>query len=297
MTTAPLSDVRLEARPPAAARPVRFHTVLLHNLRGPIGVMVWCGLPIVLGLVLFGPTLAPMSPEDPVGFPHQPPSREFLFGTDDIGLDVLSRTLTAARLDIGIGLIAGGASWLLGTIIGLLLGLRDTFLSALILRVIDTMQALPTLVISFTVVALSNGSIPVLVVMLSILHAPLFVRSTWTSARAVRELEFVRAAKRTGEPWWRITFAHIGLNSIDASVAQLSTTVGWSILSIAGISFLGGGVRPPTPEWGAMISAGSSGLIAGYWWESILPGVVLAFSVLWFAAVSEVVRRATTGGR
>jgi peptide/nickel transport system permease protein len=225
------------------------------------------------------------------------PSGTFPFGTDAAGLDVLSRTLAAAPLDIGIGLLAAAIAGLLGTVIGLLLGLRDSVVANLMLRVIDMVQALPALIIAFTVVALSNGSILVLVVMLALLNAPLFVRSTWASARGVRQLEFVRAARRSGESWWRVSVVHIGLNSIDASVAQLSTTVGWSILAVAGISFLGGGVRPPTPEWGAMIASGSSGLVAGYWWESILPGIVLAFSIMWFAAVGEVVRRSTTGAR
>jgi peptide/nickel transport system permease protein len=271
--------------------------VLLSNLRSPVGALVMIGLPIMLGLVIIGPYVAPHPTEDPVGLPNIGPSGSFLFGTDPTGLDVLSRTLTAARLDIGIGVLAAVAAALIGTFVGLLLGLRDSVLANLVLRFIDTLQALPSLIISFTVVALSNGSIPVLVVMLAILNAPLFIRSTWSSVRAVRQLEFVRAARRSGESSWRVSFLHIGLNSIDASAAQLSTTVGWSILSVAGISFLGGGVRPPTPEWGAMISAGSSGLVAGYWWQSILPGIVLAFSILWFAAVSEVVRRGTTGAR
>ncbi len=276
--------------------PIRGST-LLRNLRGPVGLTVWIGLPIVLGLVILGPIVAPHPTESPVGLPNMAPTGSFPFGTDNAGLDVLSRTLAAARLDIGIGLLVAVIAALLGTAVGLLLGLRDTVTANLALRVIDTLQALPALIISFTVVALSSGSIPVLVTMLALLNAPLFVRSTWASARAVRELEFVRAARRCGEPGWRVSVLHIGLNSIDASAAQLSTTVGWAILSIAGISFLGGGVRPPTPEWGAMIAAGSSGLIAGYWWESILPGIVLAFCILWFAAVGEVVRRSTTGAR
>jgi peptide/nickel transport system permease protein len=288
------ADLNLSPAPIVrSAKPAR-RAQILHYLSGPVGFIVCIGIPIVLGLVLFGPMLAPLPTEDPVGIPDMPPSREFLFGTDNTGLDIFSRTLTAGRLDIGIGLIAATASLVLGTLVGLLLALRDSAVSTLFLRVIDTMQALPTLIISFTVVALSNGSIPVLVVMLGLFHAPLFVRSTWTSARAIREMEFVRAARRTGEPWWRVAFLHIGLNSIDAAAAQFSTTVGWSILSIAGISFLGGGVRPPTPEWGAMISGGSSGLVAGYWWESLLPGLVLAFCVLWFAALSEIIRRVRT---
>lgn len=291
--TEPGADVTKRRR---SMSPIRGRT-LLRNLRSPVGAMVLVGLPIVLGLVILGPSVAPHATEDPVALPNVGPSGSFLFGTDPTGLDVFSRTLAAARLDIGIGLLAAAAAGLLGTLIGLLLGLRDSVIANLALRVIDTLQALPYLIISFTVVALSNGSIPVLVVMLGVLNAPLFVRSTWTSVRAIRQLEFVRTARRSGEPWWRVTVLHIGLNSIDASAAQLSTTVGWSILSVAGISFLGGGVRPPTPEWGAMIASGSSGLVSGFWWQSILPGIVLAFCILWFAAVGELVRRSTMGAR
>jgi peptide/nickel transport system permease protein len=281
---------------PRTIRPLRGRT-LLRNLRSPLGGTVLVGLPIVLGLVILGPIVAPNPTQDPVGLPNMAPSGTFPFGTDATGLDVLSRTLAAAQLDIGIGLLAAAVAALLGTSIGLLLGMRDSVLANLLLRLIDTIQALPALIISFTVVALSNGSIPILVTMLALLNAPLFIRSTWTSVRAVRQLEFVRAARRSGESWWRVTALHIGLNSIDATAAQFSTTVGWSILAIAGISFLGGGIRPPTPEWGSMIASGSSGLVAGYWWESILPGLVLAMCILWFAAVGELVRRSTTGAR
>jgi peptide/nickel transport system permease protein len=270
---------------------------LRRNLKSPVGFIAAIGLPIIFVLIAFGPTLSPHPTEDPVGLPNVAPSGHFLFGTDSAGLDVFSRTLTAARLDIGIGLIAGLAAAILGTLIGLLLGLRDGALPNAVLRVIDTLQSLPSLLISFTVVALSNGSIKILILMLALLNAPIFVRSTWTSARAARQQEFVSAARRAGESKVRVAFVHIGLNSIDASAAQLSVSVGWSIISIAGISFLGGGVHPPTPEWGAMISAGSSGLVSGYWWESILPGAVLALSILWFASVSELVRRSTTGSR
>jgi peptide/nickel transport system permease protein len=286
----------IQAAPPIEKRSF-IAPALRRNLKSPVGFFAAIGLPIVFVLVAFGPTLAPKATEDPVGLPNHAPSGHFLFGTDAAGLDVLSRTLTAARLDIGIGLIAGLAATVLGTLIGLLLGLRDGALPNLVLRVIDTLQSLPALLISFTVVALSNGSIKILVLMLALLNAPIFIRSTWTSARAARQQEFVHAARRAGESKTRVAFVHIGLNSIDASAAQLSVSVGWSILSIAGISFLGGGVHPPTPEWGAMISAGSSGLVSGYWWESILPGAVMALSIFWFAAVSELVRRSTTGTR
>jgi peptide/nickel transport system permease protein len=286
----------IQAAPPAETR-VFLGPALRHNLKSPVGFISAIGLPLLFVLVAFGSTLSPHPTEDPVGSPNLSPTGHFLFGTDAAGLDVFSRTLTAARLDIGIGLIAGLSSAILGTLIGLLLGLRDGALPNSVLRVVDTLQSLPSLLISFTVVALSNGSVRILILMLALLNAPIFVRSTWTSARAARQQEFVQAARRAGESKARIAFVHIGLNSIDASAAQLSVSVGWSILAIAGISFLGGGVHPPTPEWGAMISAGSSGLVSGYWWESILPGAVLALSILWFAAVSELVRRSTTGTR
>ncbi len=207
---APPADLAVEPVNRTGSKTPRRRSKLLRGLRGPIGVFVGLGLPIVLGLVILGPSLAPLKTEDPVGLPDLSPSVQFIFGTDNSGLDVFSRTLVAARLDIGIGLLAAVAASLLGSLIGLLLAGRDSIVSDFVLRVIDTLQALPTLIISFTVVALSHGSIPVLVVMLALFHAPLFVRSTWTSARAVRELEFVHAARRSGEPWWRVTFAHIG---------------------------------------------------------------------------------------
>jgi peptide/nickel transport system permease protein len=282
--------------PPVEKR-VFLGPALRRNLKSPVGFIAAIGLPIMFVLVVFGSTLSPHPTEDPVGLPHLSPSGHFLFGTDSAGLDIFSRTLTAARLDIGVGLLAGFAAAILGTLIGLLLGLRDGVVANVVLRVVDTLQSLPALLISFTVVALSNGSIKVLILMLALLHAPIFVRATWTSARAARQQEFVHAARRAGESKTRVALVHIGLNSIDASAAQLSVSVGWSILSIAGISFLGGGVHPPTPEWGAMISAGSSGLVSGHWWESILPGAVMALCILWFATVSELVRRSTTGTR
>jgi peptide/nickel transport system permease protein len=282
---------------PALEKRMFLGPALRQNLKSPVGFIAAIGLPIVFVLVAFGSTLSPLATEDPVGLPNRGPSGHSLFGTDAAGLDVFSRTLTAARLDIGIGLIAGISAAVLGTLIGLLLGLRDGAVPNLFLRVVDTLQSLPALLISFTVVALSGGSIKVLILMLALLHAPIFVRATWTSARAARQQEFVHAARRAGESKLKVALVHIGLNSIDASAAQLSVSVGWSILSIAGISFLGGGVHPPTPEWGAMISAGSAGLVSGYWWESILPGAVMALSIFWFAAVSELVRRSTTGTR
>jgi len=246
---------------------------------------------ISLFLAAFGESIAPYDPQAPVGPPSMPPSSEFWFGTDSSGLDVFSRTITAPRTDVTLAVTAAVLSAVLGTAIGLIAGFYRGPLSGLIMRVSDVLQAFPVFILAMVLVALSGRNLTNLIFALTFLYTPIFIRLTRTEVLTQRERSYVEAARALGNPSWRIALRHVLPNSLTPSLVQLSVTVGFGILLTAGLSFVGAGVRPPTPEWGLMIANEAPKLVLGEWWTSIFPGIAVSLTVLGFAAVSNAIER------
>lgn len=246
---------------------------------------------ISLFLAAFGESIAPYDPQVPVGPPSVPPSSEFWFGTDSSGLDVFSRTISAPRTDVTLAVTAAVLSAVLGTAIGLIAGFYRGPLSGLIMRVSDVLQAFPVFILAMVLVALSGRNLTNLIFALTFLYTPIFIRLTRTEVLTHRERSYVEAARAIGNPNWRIALRHVLPNSLTPSLVQLSVTVGFGILLTAGLSFVGAGVRPPTPEWGLMIANEAPKLVLGEWWPSIFPGIAVSLTVLGFAALSNAIER------
>jgi peptide/nickel transport system permease protein len=247
---------------------------------------------IDLFLMVFGPLLAPESLTAPTGALSSAPSGAHPFGTDSNGLDVLSRVLAAPRVDISIALAAAAIAVILGTLIGLFAGFSRRRIGGPIMRVIDATLAFPGLIFVTIVVYMAGRSVLNIVLILGLLTVPLYVRLAYSEVLSLRERPFVEAAVANGDRGISIALRHVLPNALTPALAYAGITIAQILLGVAGLSFIGAGIRPPTADWGGMIFAGASGIQLGQWWMSVYPGAAISLSVFGFAAVGEGFQRA-----
>ncbi len=208
-------------------------------------------------------------------------------GTDASGLDVYSRVIAAPRTDITIALAGALLSLALGTLIGLATGFYRNWVTELAMRVSDVLQAFPVFITAMLLVTLSGRSVVNIVIALGLVYTPIFIRLTRAEVMGQSARGYVEAARAAGNRPVFIALKHILPNSMVPALVQTSVTIGFAIILTAGLSFVGAGVRPPTPEWGLMISQGASQLILGEWWSSVFPGVAMTITVFGYAAIAR----------
>ena len=253
------------------------------------------GYLIVLAAVLAGilaPWIAPYDPieADPSQF-LQPPSGLHWFGTDAVGMDVFSRVLYGPRIDITIAVLGTLISASVGCIVGAWVGYYSrgrgvrSWIAYLLMRVADVVQAFPVFVFAIALVASLGQSIQTVVLAIAFVNIPIYLRLMRSQVTTLRETRFVEASRVAGLSDAQIIVRHILPNAMGPAVAQLSVNIGWSILLTAGLSFVGAGVRAPSPEWGSMIATGFQNVVTGEWWPSVFPGLALALTVFGFSLV------------
>lgn len=247
----------------------------------------------VITLAAIGaPVIAPYSPitADPAVY-LQPPSLSHFFGADATGMDVFSRVIFAPRIDLAIAMIGTVISAVIGTFIGAWVGyFQETsgirsFLSNVVMRAADVLQAFPVFVFAIALVAVFGQSIGSIVFAIAFVNIPIYLRLMRSQVLSIRRMRYVEAAFVSGMSDLFIIRRHIVPNAIAPVLAQLSVNIGWSILLTAGLSFVGAGVRAPTPEWGSMIAMGFPNVMTGQWWPSVFPGLALAVTVYGFALI------------
>lgn len=243
-------------------------------------------LAIVLAVV--GPVIAPFDAQTAYpGNQLQPPSVRHLMGTDSNGMDVFSRVIASPRTDLTIAILGTLGAIVLGVPLGLIAGYYRGFLSELLMRMSDIVQSFPVFLLGMALVVVTGQEIKNVVYVVATINCPIYVRLVRSQVLFLRERPFIEAARALGgRDRWLIR-EHILPNSIGPVVANASITIGWAILLTAGLSFIGAGVRVPTPEWGSMIAVGAKNVYTGEWWPSVFPGVALALTVLGFALLGE----------
>lgn len=252
--------------------------------------------------ILFAPHIASFSPvdADPLSA-TLPPGHVHWFGTDELGMDVFSRVVFATRINLLISFAAVGASLAIGVPAGLLIGYYKGFLSTALLRIFDFLQSFPIFVLGMALVAVLGQEIWSVVIALALLFVPMFGRLVRAEVLSLRERPFIAAARCAGANDVEIMLTHILPNAITPVIVQVSVAIGMAILLTAGLSFIGAGVRMPSPEWGLMVSNGAQQMILGVWWISLFPGLAIVVSVLSFALLADAVRDLTDprlqGGR
>ncbi|MCY4452944.1 MAG: ABC transporter permease [Immundisolibacterales bacterium] len=243
-------------------------------------------------LAVFGPLIAPYPPMDAnPGQQLLAPSGTHWFGTDDVGMDVFSRVIAAPRIDLGIALSATVLALVIGTAIGGIAGYFRTWWSEAIMRISDLIQSFPVFILAMVLVTITGQEIWIVVVVIAFVNVPLYVRLIRAELLSLRERTFVEAAIVLGVPPLRIIRRHLIPNVLGIIINQASITMGVAMLLTAGLSFVGAGVRVPTPEWGLMIATGASSIVTGQWWPSVFPGIALSLSVFGFALFGDGVAR------
>lgn len=216
-----------------------------------------------------------------------PPSAEHWFGTDKFGRDVFARAVYSARLDLSVGAAIAVAAMAIGSVIGVIAGYWGGWVDEVMMRLTDVVLAFPGFVLALVLVAVLGNSIPNVMVAVAAAYIPYFIRLTRAEVLSQRELEYVDGARLAGNSRWRIAFRHVLPNSLRPSLVQATLVAGWSILTVAGLAFLGVGIRPPTPEWGVMVAEGAPDIITGQWWTALFPGGLIVLAVMAFHFIGD----------
>ncbi len=249
---------------------------------------------VILGLIILATILASLiSPYSPTAQDImsnlQAPSLHHLFGTDPLGRDVFSQVLYGGRISLSVGLIAVMIEFFFGVILGVTTGYLGGWLDAVVMRLTDIMLAMPGLVFALFIVAILGPGIVNVMIALGIGSIPSVTRITRGSTLSVCHREYVDAARASGATFWHIALRHIVPNVISPIMVLVLLDIGGFILSAAGMSFIGLGAQPPSPEWGAMLS-NARNYFPSAWWLSVFPGVAIAAVVLCVNIIGDAVR-------
>jgi peptide/nickel transport system permease protein len=240
---------------------------------------------------IFGEAIAPYDPlASNSAIALQPPSLSHWFGTDQLGRDVLSRVMVATRLDLGIAVMAVALSFLVGSVLGTCAGYFGGWCDRIISRCIDTLMAFPLFVLAMGLVAALGNTVENIILATAVINLPLYTRVVRSEVLVRRDAGFVEAARLTGNGDWRIMAKHLFPNVLPVMMVHVSLNMGWAILNAAGLSFIGLGVQPPTPEWGIMVAEGATYIVSGEWWMALFPGAVLMLAVFCFNLLGDGLR-------
>ncbi len=261
-------------------------------LRGnPVTLLAGCGCGLMVLAALLGPWVAPYDPiASNVPNALQAPSAAHWFGTDQLGRDVFSRVLVAARLDLAIAASAVSLSFIVGATVGSFCGYAGGRLDAWVGRFVDVLMAFPLFVLAMAMVAALGNRVENIIYATAIINLPFYIRFSRAEVNVRRGLGWVEAARASGNSHARVVLRFLLPNVLPAMAVQISLNLGWAILNAAGLSFLGLGVRPPTPEWGIMVAEGARFITTGKWWLVACPGAALMFAVLCFNLLGDGLR-------
>ncbi|MDH5206203.1 MAG: ABC transporter permease [Hylemonella sp.] len=253
------------------------------------------GLLIVLFFVLLAIFAPAIAPYDPIATSwsavRKPPSLQYLFGTDDIGRDVLSRVIWGTRASLLAGMISVCISMALGVPIGLLAAYVGGWTDGFISRFTDSMLAVPFLILAIALAAFLGPSLSNAMIAIGVSATPIFIRLTRAQVLAVKVEDFVEAARAIGNPHWRIALRHILPNVLPPLIVQATLAIATAIIAEASLSFLGLGQQPPAPSWGSMLNTAKN-YIDNAPWMAIWPGLSIFLLVLSFNLLGDGLRDA-----
>lgn len=269
--TTPLATPRIK-RPPSQ-RPLR-------RITERVGLIVLILGILVIAILLIRPSL--LTTVDPLSGSVnilEAPSTNHLFGTDRLGRDVFARTVYGAQPVLIASLAGVIMAAIAGIALGLIAGLAPRWISGVVMRVVDVLLALPTLLIALIMIATLGPGPRSIAVALGIAYTPSFARVVESSIRRLRAIEFVHAARLFGASGTRIAVRHLLPNLVTEVVVLASSALGWAILAATTLSFLNLGVQLPNADWGADLASGATSLSTS-WWISIFPGLAITATIL-----------------
>lgn len=262
-----------------------------YRLRRSPMTMVGLGIIIFMCLAaLLAPVLAPYNP-DVINLRArlQPPSMAHWFGTDEVGRDIFSRVLYGGQQSIGVGLFVAFVASFIGTIIGCFSGIFGKWVDTTIMRIMDVMLSVPSLVLTMALAAALGPSLFNAMLAITLVRVPYYVRLARGQTLGIREMVYVKAAQTFGASRHHIVQWHVIRNALPPIIVQTTLDIGNAILMAAALGFIGLGAQQPTAEWGAMVSAGRNFLI-DQWWYSTFPGLAILITAIGFNLLGDGVR-------
>jgi len=261
--------------------------------KGPKGAEVYLAvagavlLVTVIALTFLAPHIAPYNPIIEVAPALQPPSSQYPMGTDHLGRDVYSRVLYGAIVALEVAAISVLLSSTVGTVLGLFSGYSGGKMDRVFSMVMDSIYAFPGLILAIAIAAMMGPGLVNMSIAIAVVYIPTYFRMIRGQVLQTREQLYVEAARALGAKNSTILFRYIFANIIPSLVVVLSLNVADAILTEAGLSYLGLGIPPPTPDWGFDLSKGKSYLPGGYWWMITFPGIMILVVVLGFSLLGE----------
>jgi peptide/nickel transport system permease protein len=257
----------------------------------PLNLAAVAMLAVLLGCAAAGPWLVSHDPiATNTAMALRPPLAAHWFGTDQLGRDVFSRVVAAARLDLAIAFAAVSLSLVPGAVLGAAMGYFRGRLDAIGGRATDVLMAFPLFVLAMAMVAALGNSVSSVVCATAVINLPFYIRLARAEAAIRRDLGYIEAARAGGSSHARILRVFVLPNIMPALVVQASVNLGWAVLNTAGLSFIGLGVRAPAPEWGIMVAEGAQFVLSGRWWIAGFPGLALMLAVLCFNLLGDALR-------
>jgi peptide/nickel transport system permease protein len=262
------------------------HRFLRHRV-GMVGAFLTTAFILA---ALFGTQLAPHKPND-MHFTDafSPPTTEFPLGTDDFGRDILSRIMYGARVSMTVALIAVGIASTVGTALGMVAGYGPRFVDEIIMRAMDVLFAFPTLLLALAIMAVLGRGVVNAMIAIGIVYIPIFARIARAAVLAIKNDEFIQAARALGASDWRIVTRHILPNILAPVIVETALSLSFAILAEASLSFFGLGTQPPDPSWGRMLAEGRDFFRQSVY-MGIFPGLAITLSVIGFNFLGDGLR-------
>jgi peptide/nickel transport system permease protein len=261
-------------------------------LRGnPVTAIAAAGTALLVLIAIFAPFLSPYDPvRSDVPNALLAPNAAHWAGTDQLGRDIFSRIVTATRLDLFIAVSAVGISFVIGAVVGGFCGYNGGKLDRWIGRFVDVLMAFPLFVLAMALVAALGNRVENIIIATAIINLPFYIRFARAEVNVRRNAGWVEAARACGDSHVSVVLRFLLPNVLPAMAVQISLNLGWAILNAAGLSFIGLGVKAPTPEWGIMVAEGAQFITTGKWWLVAAPGLALMLTVLFFNLLGDGLR-------
>ncbi len=276
---------------PPAAPDTAFVSFRRWLLRNKLSFAAFCAIVLLVVIAILAPWIAPFDPNEPdANAVLQPPSWAHVLGTDAYGRDELSRIIIASRVDLLVPFVSTFLALLIGSLIGGLSGFRGGWVDQIVMRIVDAVMAFPAFVLAMGLTAAIGSSITNLILVIAVTQVPIYLRQLRAEMLREREMEYAQAAQTVGNPTWRIVFIHLFPNCFPPLIVQATLAMGYAVLTLAALSYIGLGIQPPNSEWGEMISEGASLMVTGQWWLSLFPGIAILVTVLIFNLVGDGLR-------
>ena len=265
-----------------------FRIYLRGNLLNLLALLI---LLVVLFFAFFGDSL--VVTHDPVEMNLSerlsPPSSAHYFGTDEFGRDIFSRVISGTKISVSAAAFVLVIASIVGFIVGVLAGLWGGMLDEVLMRITDLFMAFPSMILAIAIAATLGASLQNTLIALSVVFWPWYARLVRAQVLSLRERDYISAARALGSSTFRIVIRHLLPNLMPILITQITLDVGYVILSTAGLSFLGLGAQPPTPEWGSMIMNARQ-FMRESWWYTTFPGIALLLTVLGFNLLGDALR-------